>query len=266
MRSRSAAARGQYIELTERVARPPGSETELLLILKKSVAWLELFHFGALIWEYIHQHEVRSLDQLAERASEIAQHVRSAFPDVEAAQGIRNILGETTPPTEGFASDWPTNDWSQLVRSFDAIVAECPIERLEAIGQRLDEPRLAHRARSAYDALRAFLRRHDPERAEVMRIVGEQYQRGNIGIREAARLLHMSTSDAVFELEQDGFSRSPEQITLTEADREATYQRLRQRRLLRVESAAVDSDLVERDVIASERIEGVDARAWIRRR
>lgn len=266
MRSRSTAARGRYIELTERAARPPGSETELLIILKKSVAWLELFHCGALIWEYIHHHNVRSLDEVGKQAGEIAQHVQSAFPDLDTAHGIRNILGELTTPTEVLANDWPANDWSQLVRSFDAIVAECPIERLEAIGRRLDEPRLAHRARCAYDALRAFVRRHDPERAEVMRIVGEQYQRGNIRIRDAARLLGMSTSDAVFELEQDGFSRSPEQITLTEADREATFRRLRERRLLRVEPAAVDSDLVERDVIASERIEGVDARAWIRGR
>ena len=69
----------------------------------------------------------------------------------------------------------------------DAIVTECPIDQFEWIGRRLNEPHLAHRARSAYDALRAFVRRDDPER-------------------------------------------------------------------------------VERDVIARERIEGVDARAWIRRR
>ena len=99
----------------------------------------------------------------------------------------------------------------------------------------------------------------------MMRIVGEQYQRGNIRIHDAARLLGMSTSDATFELEQDGFSRAPEQITLTEAEREAVYLRLRQRRLHGVEPAA-DPDRVKRDVIASERIEGVDARAWIRGR
>jgi hypothetical protein len=151
------------------------------------------------------------------------------------------------------------------VRSFDAIVAECPIERLEAIGRGLDEPLLAHRARCAYDALRAFVRRHDLRRAEMMRIVGEQYQRGNIRIHDAARLLGMSTSDMTFELEQDGFSRAPEQIMLTESEREAAYLRLRQRRLQHIAPAA-DPDLVERDVIASERIEGVDARAWIRGR
>jgi hypothetical protein len=100
---------------------------------------------------------------------------------------------------------------------------------------------------------------------EIMRIVGEQYRRGHIRIQDAARLLGMSTSDAVFELEQDGFSRSPAAIALTEDEREAVYQRLRQRRLQHVGPPVVNQDLVERDVIASERIEGVDARAWIRR-
>lgn len=99
-----------------------------------------------------------------------------------------------------------------------------------------------------------------------MRIVGEQYRRGNIRIREVAQLLDMSTSDAVFELEQDGYSRSLSAITLTNDEREAAYVRLRQRRAQRSEPPNVDQDLVERDVIASERIESVDARVWIRRR
>ncbi len=162
--------------------------------------------------------------------------------------------------------DWSLIDWPQMVRSFDAVVVECPIEGLEGLGKKIDEPGLAHRARNAYDALCAFVRRHDAGRAEVMRIVGEQYRRGHIRLKDAARLFEMSTSDAVFELEQDGFHRPADAITLTEADREAIYQRLRTRRLHRGGAPVVDQDLVERDVIASERIEGVDARAWIRRR
>jgi hypothetical protein len=264
IRSRSAAARGRYIELTERVVHHPQTSENELVMLKKSVAWLELFHISALTWEYIHQHDIHSLEQLEEHASEIVRRILLAIPDVEAHQETRDILGELPIPAE-IVSGWPADDWPQLIRSFDAIVAECPIERLEAIGRSLDEPRLAYRARCAYDALQAFVRRHDPRRAEVMRIVGEQYRRGNLRVHDAARLLGMSSSDATFELEQDGFSRAPEQITLTEAEREAAYLRLRQRRLQHVTPAA-DPDLVKRDVIASERIEGVDARAWIRGR
>src|SRR5262249_55375528 len=122
-----------------------------------------------------------------------------------------HIIGELPPPAE-ILPDWSSIDWSQVVRSFDAVVAECPIEHLEELGRGLDQPHLAYRARSAYDALRAFVRRHDADRAEAMRIVGEQYRRGNIRLPDAARLLGMSTSDAVFELEENGFSRAASAI------------------------------------------------------
>jgi hypothetical protein len=265
MRSRSPVARRRYIELAERAARAPASESDPLLVLKAGTAWLELFYLSALFWEYVHQHDIHTLDQLHPHAAEFDRHIRAVFPDLAAvAQDIAGILGEI--PSEDLPRDWPTMEWSQVVRSFDAIVAECPIDRFGALGLWLEEPRLAHRARCAYDALRAFVRRHDPERTEVMRIVGEQYQRGNIRLRDAATLLGMSTSDTVFELEQDGFGRAPSKITLVESERDAVYQRLRQRRLQRHTLSVVDPDLVDRDVIASERIEGVDARAWIRRR
>jgi hypothetical protein len=148
----------------------------------------------------------------------------------------------------------------------NAIVAETPIEELERDSRSIDAPELAHRARNAYDRLRAFVRRYDPAHAEVLRIVGDQYQRGNLGLRDAATVLGMSTSDLVFELEQDGFARPPSAVTLTEDRREAIYQRLRQQRLARTGPPVLNDDLVDRDVIASERIEGVDARAWIRGR
>jgi len=267
MRSRSPLARRRYIAFAEQAARAPVSDAELRITLTNCVAWLELFYISALTWEYIHQHHIRSFDQLRVQSAEVDRHVRSMFPQVDvAAQEIRNALGELPIPDEILSRDWFTIDWSQMVRSFNAIVAECPVDRLEVIGRRLDEPHLSHRVRNAYDALRSFVRRHSPERAEVMRIVGEQYQHGNLRLRDAALLLGMSTSDAIFELEQVGFSRPLSAIMLTETEREAAYQRLRQRRLQQVGSPLDKLDLVERDVIASERIEGVDARAWIRRR
>jgi len=259
-------ARGRYIETTEQATRGLSLENQGA-VLEQSVAWLELFYLSALTWEYIHEHKINSIEQLQAQATEVEQHVRCAFPDLGAAeQQMRNVLGERNAQDELLHADWPLLDWSQMVRSFDAVVAECPIEGLEDLGTRVDQPSLAHRARNAYDALRAFVRRHDPDHDEVMRIVGEQYRRGHLRLKDAARVLGLSTSDAVFELEQDGFSRSPSAITLTEEDRETVYQRLRVARLHRAGAVIADPDLVERDVIASERIESVDARAWLRRR
>jgi hypothetical protein len=262
-------ARGRYIEATEQATRGL-ADTNPRAVLERSVAWLELFYMSALTWEYIHEHRIRSVEQLRSQAKEVDQFVRAAFPDLSTGeQQIRDVLGELKAQDELLRADLSLIDWSQVVRSFDAVVAECPIEALERLGTKgtnIDEPSLAHRARNAYDALRAFVRRHDPACAAVMRIVGEQYRRGHIRLKDAARVLGMSSSDAVFELEQDGFSRPASAITLTEDEREAAYQRLRQLRLQRTGAPVVDPDLLERDVIASERIESVDARAWIRRR
>lgn len=267
IRSRSPMARGRYIETTEQATRGLAIGTDPRAVLERSVAWLELFHISALTWEYIHKHDIRSMEQLRAQATNIDQYIRAAFPDLSSAeQQLRSVMGELKAQDELLHTDWSLIDWSQLVRSFDAVVAECPIDELEDLGRKVDEPGFAHRARNAFDALRAFVRRHDAGRAEVMRIVGEQYRRGHIRLRDASRLLGMSSSDAAFELEQDGFNRAPSAITLTEEDRESTYQRLRDRRLHRSGAPNVDPDLVDRDVIASERIEGVDARAWIRRR
>jgi hypothetical protein len=267
IRSRSPLARGRYIEATEQATRGRAGETAPRAVLERGVAWLELFYMSALTWEYIHEHRVGSVEQLRSQAQQLDQFVRCGFPDLDVgAQQIRDVLGDLDTQDELLHADWSSIDWPQVVRSFDAVVAEFPIEGFEDLGTRVHEPGLAHRARNAYDALRAFVRRHDPARAEIMRIVGEQYRRGHIRLNDAARLLGMSRSDAVFELEQDGFSRPPSAIALTEADRDAVYQRLRQRRLQCAGVPVVDPDLVERDVIASERIESVDARSWIRRR
>lgn len=268
LRSRSPVARGRYIQTAEQVSRSLSLENDPRAVLEACVAWLELFQISAMMWEYIQQQPIRSLEQLRARAGEVEQHVRSAFPGFDAVmQGILGLLPELRGADDPLLhGDWGQIDWAQLVRSFDAVVAECPIEGLELLGRRLDEPDLAHRARNAYDALRAFVRRHDPNCAEIKRIVGEQYRRGNLRLREAARLLGMSTSDAVFELEQDGYSRALSVIALAPPERDAVFERLRRRRLESPGAPTVDPDLVERDVIASERIESVDARAWIRRR
>jgi len=270
IRSRSPVVRGRYVEATEQAIQAThglGVEGQPRGVLERGVAWLELFYISALTWEYIHEHGIRSLEQLRSQMTEVDQHLHCAFPDLSVCvQQIQDVIGDLQAPNELLHADWFLVDWSQVVRSLGAVVTECPIEGLESLGKRFEEPGLAHRARNAYDALRAFVRRHDPNAAEVTRIVGEQYRRGHIALPEAARLLGLSSSDVVFELEQHGFSRPPSAILLNEEDREGAYRRLRQRRLQRTGPPVVDPDLVERDVIASERIEGVDARAWIRGR
>ena len=264
IRSRSLSARKRYIETAEQAARA-GAQNEPRSVVESCVAWLELFFIGTLIWEYIQDHDIRSFDELNAHNAELNQHLNLAFPGRQANESSLRSLMRDLKLADDTANDWPEVDWSQSIRSIDAIIAETPIDTLEKIARTIDDPALAHRARSVYDALRAFVRRHDPAHAEIMRIVGEQYRRGGLRMHDAAVLLGVSTADAVFELEQDGFARPLSAIELSEAERTAIYERLRRQRRQRATPPVVSQDLVERDVIASERIEGVDARVWIHR-
>lgn len=265
--SRSPAVRGRYAETTQRATRPLDANEHA--VLEQNVACLELFQVGALTCEFIEARGLQTFEDLLDHGSAFDRHVRSAFQDFDAVAAlVSRALGDLdlSGAAASMVSTQRQIDWSQWIRMFDAVVAECPIEAIEALGERLDDVSLRYRARSAYDALRAFVRRHDPNRAGIMRIVGEQYRRGHISLAEAAQLLDLSTSDTVFELELNGYGRSAEVIALTPDERDAIYARLRQVRLARRAPPSADPDLVARDVIASERIESVDARAWIRRR
>ena len=90
--------------------------------------------------------------------------------------------------------------------------------------------------------------------------LGDQYQQGHLKLREASRLLELSGTDLIFELEQTGFVRPPSVIVLTEDQRDAIYQRLRQQRLAHTDPPVVNEDLVVRDSIACE---GVDPLSMI---
>jgi hypothetical protein len=68
----------------------------------------------------------------------------------------------------------------------------------------------------------------------------------------------------IFLLEENGFQRPLDVIRLSDEERAEILRKMRTDRLQRGGVPEYCKDLVDRDVIASERIEGVDARPWIR--
>ena len=93
--------------------------------------------------------------------------------------------------------------------------------------------------------------------------VGEAFREARISLAEAAESLCLHLVDAVALLEAHGFSRSIEALALSEEERRAIYARIRMDRLARRGVPQWSAESVARDAIASERLEGVDARAWI---
>jgi len=74
-----------------------------------------------------------------------------------------------------------------------------------------------------------------------------------------------SPSDAIARLEREGHSREISEIRLDDSRRAAIVSRIRQDRLARRGKPVLSPEMVRREVIASERLEGIDARDFFDR-
>jgi hypothetical protein len=115
-----------------------------------------------------------------------------------------------------------------------------------------------------YWALEGFVRRNDPRRQESLKLIGSKYRAGLLTVQEAAILMGKHPSDIVLLFEEYGYCRSMEVIALAPDERAQRLDKMRADRLRRQGKPQYAREQVVRDVLASERIEGVDARSWIR--
>jgi hypothetical protein len=145
-----------------------------------------------------------------------------------------------------------------------SLLALCPIAQLEARAARLDVAPVGHRCRVAFDWLRAFVRRADPAVDRQALTIGIAYSDGRLNVSEVARLLRIPTMDAVAWLEEHGHCRSLEKFSLTDSERAAAFAALRRDRIHRGGRPDRSGRLVARDVAATQRIEDIDAREWLR--
>ena len=160
--------------------------------------------------------------------------------------------------------DAPRIDIEPILQFCLGSVATCPIKDLERRAAELASPELGHRCRRAYDSLVAFTQRNRLDQGDVGRAVGRAYAEGRLAVEEVASVLRVSVSDALVFLDQHGYARTLQRIELDEAERDAAYARIRCDRLERRGAAPVGArELAAETVIASQRIEDVDARRWL---
>lgn len=110
------------------------------------------------------------------------------------------------------------------------------------------------------DALHAFASRADAGRYDL---VAQAYASGALSLTQVATILGVSPSDVVFQLEASGHARSPEALAMSPAEEDELFDALRRDREERRGEPDYSEAHVLRDAIASERIEGVDARTWL---
>jgi len=98
---------------------------------------------------------------------------------------------------------------------------------------------------------------------EVYLKAGEQYECGDLPIEALARAWAVDVPGVLIELERLNFQRPSEVLRLTDDNRQARLAKLRADRLARGGAPRPDPAVMDRAVIASQRIEGIDARAHL---
>ncbi len=254
--------RAQYLRL-ESVQQSaldlPDSPTHLV---EQSACFLELLLVSAVFRE---SHSELSYS-LAEITPEIAAELRRrtiamcGLDPAVVVDDARRHLQINSPAKPEFQLSVEA-----LVREMKSALEVCPIGHLEHLAAANRIENWGHRCRIAYDGIKAFVLRNSPNQKAQISVLGREYVRGSLSVNDVATLLELHPVDAAALLESRGFNRGMEQIALDAAQRSRILARMRSDRLARDGEPAWTNESIARDVVASERIEGVDARHWITR-
>lgn len=249
----------KYLRLESASEQPTAEKSRSLL--EKSAVLLECMLVGGYAFEVLDQCGWTLKAVTPERAEFIRQRTVAMYglDPVAVADAVRSYLDpgpRTTPVLLSLEA---------VVRTLKAGLEACPIHHLERLAALRGLETLGHRCRVAYDGIRAFLLRNDPRQKAQLSVVGPLYVEGTMSISDVATLLEMHPVDVVALLESHGFRRNLEQIRLDAATRDDIYARIREDRLRRGGKPSPTRESTARNVVASERIEGVDARRWIPR-
>jgi hypothetical protein len=175
-------------------------------------------------------------------------------------QAVLAPLLRLKPPADGPASV----DMGLVLVSVKSLLLHCPLASLDRAVRDDALAELAHRSHVAFDGLTAFLARNSRPQADALHAAGRAYAEGRLSIDEVASVLSMAPQDAVALLEEQGFRRSMAETRLKEAARSEKLSAIREERLARRGEPDLRDDLVAREVIASQRIEDIDARPWLK--
>jgi hypothetical protein len=236
-------------------------------LLEDSIRVLEQMRVMSALAEVADILKIETVGDFQARILEVERAVRLSgridpLAPFEADPVFQEALQRSEPASDP-NDEFPVRVNAFYLRAVDSLVAYCPIEDLVRIGHAIGMPELGHRCRLSYDWLRAWVRRHTVYGQATLHIVGRAYSEGRLSLDEAAHLLGMPRSDAVAWLEEHGHARDVSVIVLTPEERERRFARMREDRLARGGHAVFDRGLLLRDVVATQRIEGVDARPWV---
>jgi hypothetical protein len=258
-----AELRRRYLALDGNPSTHIFGRTDAETLLRRSARLLELFAVADCALEAIESDPSPDdklppppLESLAVRVSQTC--------GLDVVTVLNDALQEFQPDLSA-GPEQQRPSISALVRFTQSLLAGCPIDGLEQIGRESGLENWSHRCRVAFDSLSAFVLRNDQRERSKRRFIGRAYSRGQLSGAEVGLVLGVPTADALGVLEQEGYRRALEVIQMDDSQRGAILDRVRSDRLERGGQPSYSHEYVNRDVVASERIEGVDARAWVTR-
>lgn len=254
----------EYLYLTAQRRSDPRQRRRPYDLLDQSARFLELNLLLAGFAEAVDEVGASTVRDVRDELARILdlEHAITGLDRDRVLAENRDLL---RPGTAEPKPDEPVSDLLPFVfAGVRTVVAACPIEELEKLATDHGLETFAHRCRVAHDGLRAFCRRNDPQHDRHTKLIGRAYAEGRLSLGEAAELLGLTPSDAVAFLETHGLCRSLESIALPAGERAAILSRIREDRRRRGGRPEPSDASIARDVIANQRIEGVDARAWVR--
>lgn len=252
--------RARYLRL-ESTPRSSGKFQDSDLI-EQSACFLEVLLVSASIHE--------ALAQLSITTSEVTPEIAAQMRDrTLALYGLDPVLVVNEACSRLGINSLKKPDFElsleAVVRAMNAILETCPIDHLEALAAKRGLEAWGHRCRIAYDGIKAFVLRNGSSQKAQVSVVGEAYARGSLSTEDVATLLDVHPVDAVALLESHGYKRSLDRLALAPEKRAEIFSRMREDRRGRSGKPRWSTESIARDVLASERLEGVDARRWVPR-
>src|SRR5580704_13760802 len=190
-------------------------------LLEMSARTLEFHLVLASLVETCHELGVATVADLAResaRVSEMTSRLARLNIDRVLLENARalGIPPEVRPLPPDASVAVPLAKTIPTIRS---VLEVCPIENLEELARTVEGlAGLGHRCRTAYDALRAFVRRTTEPDARARSVV-KPYIEGRLSLQEVANILGCDRSDAAAFLEEVGYCRSLETIEIPDAER-----------------------------------------------
>lgn len=192
--------------------------------------------------------------QLASRVQQVS--------GLDPAEATREAIDALGAPSADVELAQPP-ELHAIIRPIRSFVEAVPIELLEQFGHTYHVQEWSFRCRVAFDAIWAFLFRNDTKERSRLTTVGIAYASGKIAIDAAASLLGVGPSEAIAVLETAGFRRTIDVIRLSPTERTERLAGIRRDRHERAGMPRPSDAAIARDVVASQRIEGIDARRWV---